>query len=49
MKEKSWLSVQATEDIVFHEDPKSMWKSAVKALGEDFIEMVNYPLDPSFN
>ena len=49
MKEKSWLSVAATEDIVFHEDPKSMWKEAVKALGEGFIEMINYPLDPSLN
>jgi len=49
MKEKSWLSVQATEEIVFHEDPKSMWKAAVKELGEGFTEMINYPLDPSFN
>jgi hypothetical protein len=26
-----------------------MWKAAVKELGEGFIEMINYPLDPSFN
>ncbi len=49
MKEKSWMSVHATEEIVFHEDPKSMWKAAVKELGEGFAEMINYPLDPSFN
>jgi len=41
--------VEATEEIVFHEDSKSMWKVAVKELGDEFIEMINYPLDPSFN
>jgi putative transcriptional regulator len=49
MKEKSWLTVQATEEIVFLNDARSMWKAAVKALGDGYIEMINYPLDPSFN
>ena len=39
----------AAEEIVFHEDPKSMWKAAVKQLGDGFSEIINYPLDPSFN
>jgi len=49
MKEKSWLSVPAVEELVFHQEPSNIWKDAVRQLGNDFIEMINYPLDPSFN
>ncbi len=49
MKEKSWLTVPASKELVFHNTPKQIWKDAVKGLGGEFLPIINYPLDPSFN
>lgn len=49
MKEKSWLTVPANKELVFHKTPKEIWKDAVKDLGDNFLPIINYPLDPSFN
>lgn len=49
MKEKSWLTLSAYKDLVFHKNAMQIWKKAVTDLGDEFLPMVNYPLDPSFN
>lgn len=49
MKEKSWLTLSGYKDLVFHKNAPQIWKKAVSDLGEEFLPMVNYPLDPSFN
>lgn len=49
MKEKSWLIAPAANSIVFHTSTELMWKESVKMLGNEFLPIINYPLDPSFN
>ncbi len=49
MKEKSWLTVSASKELVFHQHEKEIWAKAVKNLGEEFLPIINYPIDPSLN
>lgn len=49
MKNKSWLILSACKDLVFHKNTLQIWKKAIANLGDEFLPMVNYPLDPSFN
>ena len=49
MKEKSWLTIAASADIVFERNTSQIWKNAVKKLGDEFTPIIHYPLDPSFN
>ena len=49
MKHKSWMCTEANSKLVFQTDPTLIWKNAVKKLGDEFLPMINYPLDPSFN
>lgn len=49
MKEKTWLTVNATRKLVFHAKHEEIWKDALKHLGGDYEMMVNYPIDPQLN
>lgn len=49
MKEKSWLVVPATRTLVLNTSTDRIWKEAVTSLGDEYLPMINYPLDPSFN
>jgi putative transcriptional regulator len=49
LKEKSWLTVEATDRLVFHRDMNQIWKDAVLHLGGDYEMIVNYPIDPQLN
>jgi putative transcriptional regulator len=49
MKEKSWLTVVGTKELVFHQEAKEIWAKAVKELGNDFLPIIHYPIDPSLN
>ncbi|MEY3350023.1 MAG: hypothetical protein RIQ50_134 [Bacteroidota bacterium] len=49
MNEKSWLTAPASHTLVFHEKPQQIWGDAVKTLGNDFLPLLNYPIDPSLN
>ena len=49
MKEKTWLTVNATRKLVFHKDHNEIWKDALKHLGGDYEMMVNFPIDPQLN
>lgn len=49
MKENSWLTVLGTKELVFHKSEKEIWAKAVKHLGEEFLPIINYPIDPSLN
>lgn len=49
LKEKSWLTVQATPDLIFHEDHNEIWKDSLKELGGDYEMMINFPIDPQLN
>ncbi len=49
LKEKSWLTANATRKLVFHEEVSEIWKEALKQLGGDYEMMINYPIDPQLN
>ena len=49
LKEKSWLTVEATRKLLFHKKPDDIWKDSLKHLGGDYEMMINFPLDPQLN
>jgi putative transcriptional regulator len=49
LKEKSWLTAQATRKLVFHRNTDEIWKDSLKELGDDYERMANYPIDPQLN
>ena len=49
LKEKSWLSVKASRNLIFHKKPEEIWKDALRHLGGDYEMMVNFPTDPQLN
>ena len=49
LKEKSWLTVQASRKLVFHKKPDEIWKDALRHLGGDYEIMINFPIDPQLN
>ena len=49
MKEKSWLTVKATRQLIFHRNYEEIWKDSLKHLGGDYEMMINFPIDPQLN
>lgn len=49
MKEKSWLTVTGNKTLVFHTDANAIWKDALKQMGGQYEQLVNYPIDPQLN
>jgi putative transcriptional regulator len=49
LDQKSWLTLEANRQLVFHRDVNEIWKDAVKSLGGDYSIMVNFPTDPQLN
>jgi putative transcriptional regulator len=49
MAEKTWLTVKATRNLIFHKNHEDIWKDALKHLGGDYEMMVNFPIDPQLN
>lgn len=49
MKLKSWITANGTRKLIFPEDVNNTWKDALKQLGGEYIQMINYPIDPQLN
>jgi putative transcriptional regulator len=49
MEKKSWLTVNATEPLVFHHNYQEIWKESLKQLGGKYEMMINFPIDPQLN
>jgi putative transcriptional regulator len=49
IKEKSWLTAEATRKLVFHKTVGDIWKDSLKHLGGEYEMMSNYPIDPQLN
>ena len=49
MKEKTWLTADADKELVFHNNADMIWKDAVKKLGAEYEQIINYPIDPQLN
>src|SRR5687768_9631917 len=49
LKQKSWLTVKATRNLLFHKKPADVWKDSLKHLGGEYEMMINFPIDPQLN
>ncbi|MFT3679982.1 MAG: YqgE/AlgH family protein [Ferruginibacter sp.] len=49
LDEKTWLTVEATRKLIFHNQPDEVWKESLKELGGDYEMMINFPIDPRLN
>lgn len=49
MAEKTWLTVAATRQLIFHPSAEEIWKDSLKHMGGDYEMMVNFPIDPQLN
>lgn len=49
LQQKSWITRQANPKLVFHQDKDLVWQEALKDLGGEYRQMVNYPIDPQLN
>jgi len=49
MKEKTWLISDGNKKLVFHNNAEMIWKDAVKQLGSEYEQIINYPADPQLN
>lgn len=49
MEEKTWVTVAATQQLVFHPSAEEIWKESLKHLGGDYEMMINFPIDPQLN
>ena len=49
MKIKSWLTTDATTQLIFPKNVEETWKEAVKQLGGEYVQLINYPIDPQLN
>lgn len=46
---QSWLTVKANRNIVFQHDEGETWKDALRLLGGEYAQLINYPTDPQLN
>jgi putative transcriptional regulator len=49
MKEKTWLTVEASRSLIFHDRAEEIWKDSLKHLGGEYEMMINFPIDPQLN
>ncbi|OLY91708.1 putative transcriptional regulator [Cnuella takakiae] len=49
MEEKTWLTVAATHELIFHPNAEEIWKESLKHLGGEYEMMINFPIDPQLN
>ncbi|MFM2138479.1 MAG: hypothetical protein RJA57_786 [Bacteroidota bacterium] len=49
LDEKTWITVPAERDLIFHPAHDEIWKEALRSLGGEYEMMVNYPIDPQLN
>ncbi len=49
MKENSWLVTDGNKRLVFFPDENQIWREALKQLGGEYEQLVNYPIDPQLN
>lgn len=49
MSQKSWLTATATRRLLFSTSADNTWKEALKHKGGEYVQLVNYPIDPQLN
>ena len=49
LNEKTWLLTTGNKKLVFHKNANSIWSDALKQMGGEFNQLINYPIDPQLN
>lgn len=49
LKEKSWLVTTSNQKLVFHDQINKIWEDAIKQIGGEYLQIINYPIDPQLN
>jgi len=49
MNEKTWLTTQGNPKLVFHKNISLIWQDALKQIGGQYEQLINYPIDPQLN
>ena len=49
MAEKTWLTVAAERQLIFHPQAEEIWKASLKHMGGEYEMMINFPIDPQLN
>jgi putative transcriptional regulator len=49
MAEKTWLTVEAEKNLVFHPNAEEIWRDSLKHMGGEYEMMINFPIDPQLN
>jgi putative transcriptional regulator len=47
--EKTWLTVKANKKLIFNTPIDVIWKNSLHHLGGQFVNLINYPIDPKLN
>lgn len=45
----SWIPAPGAAELIFMEEPRSMWRAVLRSLGEDAEGLENLPPDPHWN
>lgn len=49
LKRNSWVIARPELSILFDVEPENLWREALKAMGEKYRMLSNYPIDPRLN
>jgi putative transcriptional regulator len=49
LNDNSWFTTTVTKKLVFVNQAAKLWQESIKQLGPEYMEMVNYPIDPNLN
>ncbi len=49
MTEKTWLTTEGNPQLVFHRNISLIWQDALKQIGGQYEQLINYPIDPQLN
>lgn len=49
LQQKTWITSQISDPLLFETDPKERWQNALLELGGEYARMANYPIDPQLN
>lgn len=49
IKEHSWVLAKSDASTLMHFDPELMWKNLLRSMGKEYLEWLNYPVDPLLN
>lgn len=49
LKTNSWITAPSSTKLIFYNSTKLIWKEALKNLGGEYAQMINYPIDPQLN